>query len=155
MARILARLAVALVASVPCGCNASPCTESSLAGTGAVGTPCVTTRDCGEGLMCIGSNIEEDATCAPFSELPGGTDPGCLPHASDWEEHGSDGVRPPSTDEDGCEILVFESACNCVGSLGDGGCLPTFPVYRTETWRSCRGCCWRLVAFQLDPSACD
>ena len=136
-------------------CDPPPCREPSARGEGAEGDPCVTARECAEGLTCIGRSFEENATCEPVSELPGGEDPGCLEHASDWANHESDGVRPITDDDEGCEILIFESACNCTGGIGDGGCLPTYPLYRLETWRSCDRCCWRLVSLWLDPAACE
>jgi hypothetical protein len=145
-------LALLLLAST--ACDQPPCSEPLPSGGGAVGAECVTIRDCREGLACIGRSFEADATCSDAAELPGGADPGCLEHAGDWAQHESDGVRPISFDEEGCELLVFESACNCTGGIGDGGCLPTFPLYRMEIWRSCDRCCWRLVAFWEDGEAC-
>jgi hypothetical protein len=137
------------------GCEPPPCSEPLQHGEGEVGDTCRSIADCREGLTCLGTSFATDALCAPVTELPGREDPGCLEHASDWAHHQADGVRPISTDDEGCEVLVFESACNCTGVIGDGGCRPTFPLYRQETWRSCSRCCWRLIAFWLEPEACD
>lgn len=146
---------LALLALLLLGCDSPPCTEPAPHGEGEVGAVCQTVADCQAGLACIGTSFLEDAHCTEPAALPGGEDPGCLEHAGDWASHEADGVRPITVDDEGCEVLVFESACNCTGSLGDAGCMPTFPLYRQETWRSCHRCCWRLVAFWLEPGACE
>ncbi len=136
------------------GCDDEACHEPDPRGEGQIGEACVTTRDCAEGLACIGHSFFEDALCSSPSQLPGGADPGCLDHAADWDHHQSDGVDPPTTDVEGCDLLIFVSSCNCQGTGGDD-CIPLQPLYRRETWRSCNGCCWRLVSFWQDDDACD
>ena len=154
LARKLRTVSLALAALAAGGCGDEECSEPRPTGAGDEGEPCVTIADCLEGLACLGTSFEQEARCADPAELPGGADPGCLDHAGDWESHEADVVSPITTDDEGCEILVFESACNCI-DLGDGGeCTPAFPRYRLERWRSCGGCCWRLVAFWNEPALC-
>jgi hypothetical protein len=144
---------VALAVSAA-SCDDDTCKEPDVRGAGAVGDPCVTVQDCAAGLACIGTNIEDDAHCAPSSDLPGGADPGCLEPPDEWPSHQAHGVEPISTDDQGCKLLIFDSACNCEDSGEDGGCTPVEPFYRSEAWRSCNDCCWRLVAFWNDTSVC-
>jgi hypothetical protein len=147
-------LAVLSLALGALGCDDDACEEPDVRGAGAAGDPCVTVQDCAAGLACLGTNYEEEATCAPVAELPGNADPGCLTHPDEWVGHRAHGVQPPGTDDDGCERLTFVSACNCVDTAADGDCLPLEPIYRLETWRRCAGCCWRLVSLWDDDSVC-
>jgi hypothetical protein len=149
------RLLVAwlLAMSSSFGCGEDACREPDPRGAGSEGDPCITTRECAAGLVCIGTDFQQGAHCVIAGELPGGADPGCLEHASDWPEHEADGVEPAGPDEDGCERLVFVSSCNCRGSAGDD-CLPEQPLYRREVWRRC-GCCWRLVVLWHADDACE
>ena len=137
------------------GCDEDACEEPDDRGAAVEGEACVTTGDCTAGLACIGTDVESDALCASPTQLPGGADPGCIEHPDDWTEHESHGVEPASPDDEGCDILIFVSGCNCVDSTSGSGCLPVQPFYRQEIWRSCNGCCWRLVSFWNDESACD
>lgn len=134
------------------GCGEDACEEPDPRGDGGVGDSCVTTRECAAGLACLGTDVLAGAFCTSPSELPGGEDPGCLEHASDWPYHESSRGDPPGTDEDGCEQLVFVNSCNCRGSAGEG-CRPVEPFYRREVWRRC-GCCWRLVVLWVEDAVC-
>lgn len=154
MARMLCVLFVASGLASE-GCSEPTCSEPVVSGAGQEGQPCATVLDCLPGLTCIGTSfVGGDGFCASPANLPGGVEPGCLTHATEWEEHQSHGVRPPTVDAQGCQVLTFEGACDCVAAGNEGGCVPVFPLYRMERWRSCNGCCYRLVAFWLDQDAC-
>lgn len=131
------------------------CEEPDPRGEGLEGEICDTTRDCVAGLACIGTDFEASALCTPDDQLPGGADPGCLAHPDDWTEHEAHGVQPSPPDDHGCEQLIFVSGCNCEDMGGDGGCVPVQPFYRQEVWRSCSGCCWRLVKLWDAPTSCE
>lgn len=115
----------------------------------------MTIRDCVAGLTCLGTDFMSDALCASPTLLPDEADPGCLDQPDEWSAHVAHGVQPTGDDDEGCEILLFVSGCNCVDSTSGDNCLPVVPLYRRETWRRCSGCCWRLVAFWEDESACE
>lgn len=146
-----AALAVALCAA---GCNDETCTEPDVRGADVEGDDCITAQDCAAGLACIGTDYEASAVCSPAADLPGDADPGCMEHPDEWVGHEAHGLQPSGPDDDGCERLIFVSACNCVDTAIDGECLPQEPIYRLETWRRCAGCCWRLVSLWEVPSVC-
>lgn len=153
----LPRLTVLFVAAMTLATAAcdDDCEEPDPRGEGEDGEPCVTIRDCAAGLVCAGSDLESDALCQPPSVLPGEEAPGCIDHPDSWPEHEAHGTRPSAPDEEGCELLVFVSGCNCVDSAVNESCLPVQPFYRQETWRRCAGCCWRLVSFWQDDAVCE
>lgn len=146
---------VAVAVSIVGGCDDGECVEREDHGDGLEGEGCVTSAECVEGLTCIGRNFEEEARCTPPSELPGRADPGCVEHPDDWSEHEAHGTIPTEDDDQGCQRLVFVNGCNCGERPTAEGCLPISPFFRREVWRICDGCCWRLVTFWQDDTACE